>query len=665
MYRRVALALAVLAACGGGDDGGSTPTVAFDLDGPLAADTYWDLPWPSDLRLTAQGTPDVAGFPNKRDLALVAGPLAEAAKHVGWTVMPITYFRFTAPPPAHTLDTVLPADGPADAMLIDIDIDSPERLHRVPVVASTLFEDDFAPASLVAIAPRPGYVLRPSTTYAVIVMKSFAPGFVPPEAFTELATGQVPDHQRGHDAADLYTPLWLALSELGIARDDLLVATVFTTGDEVGVLRARTEAVRAMHDAVIADLHVDPVDGAAHDGFCELIGTVTFPQFQTGTPPFDTDGVFELDADGAPIMTGTMTVPLTITLPSREMPAAGWPLYQFFHGSGGVSAGVVDLGRSPTPDDMPEVGKGPGWVVARHGIAAASSALPLNPERFPGAKDTEYINFENLGAFPYTFQQGVIEQRLLLDALLELDIPQATVASCPGISLPTGGTGHHFDPDKLVAGGQSMGGMYTNLIGSVEERYGALVPTGAGGLWNLMILETALVPGVREFLAASFGTDGDQLNFVHPGLAALAMGWEIAEPVAAMSRIAHRPLAGFAPRNIYEPVGYNDIYFGTRVYDAAALAYGNQLAGDVVWPSMMDAGVPAAPPYPVAGNVTSQGITYTGVVVQHAGDGIIDSHYLYRQIEEIKHQYGCFLATYLATGVATVPAPGPITDPCQ
>src|SRR5436853_4854713 len=117
LSRAVVLLAVVLAACSG-DDGGSSATVAFDLDGPLAGDTYWDLPWPSDLRLTAAGTPDVAGFPNKRDLALVNGPLVEAAKRAGWPVMPVTYFRFTAPPPAHALDTVYPATGDADAMLV-------------------------------------------------------------------------------------------------------------------------------------------------------------------------------------------------------------------------------------------------------------------------------------------------------------------------------------------------------------------------------------------------------------------------------------------------------------------------------------------------------------------------------------------------------------------
>lgn len=56
---------------------------------------------------------------------------------------------------------------------------------------------------------------------------------------------------------------------------------------------------------------------------------------------------------------------------------------------------------------------------------------------------------------PYTFQQGVFEQRLLLDALLALRIPSAVLAGCRS-TLPGGVTEHKFSPDRLTAGGQSI-----------------------------------------------------------------------------------------------------------------------------------------------------------------------------------------------------------------
>ena len=85
--------------------------------------------------------------------------------------------------------------------------------------------------------------------------------------------------------------------------------------------------------------------GAGYDGFCALRGSIEMPQFQAGAPPFDTEGRFVLDGNDAPLVQATQTIPVTITLPKQAMPASGWPLYQFFHGSGGLSTGLVDLGR--------------------------------------------------------------------------------------------------------------------------------------------------------------------------------------------------------------------------------------------------------------------------------------------------------------------------------
>ena len=187
------------------------------------------------------------------------------------------------------------------------------------------------------------------------------------------------------------------------------------------------------------------------------------------------------------------------------MPDGGYPLMIYFHGSGGLSSAAVDMGRSPTADAPGEKGKGPAWVVAPHGFAIAASALPVNPERLPGAAETAYLNFNNPAAFRDTFRQGVIEQRLFLAALRGLEIPPATLASCSGPTLPASATSYHFDPDKLVAQGQSMGGMYTNLISAVEPRIKASVPTGAGGYWTYFIPKTTLISNVAGSIGLLFG----------------------------------------------------------------------------------------------------------------------------------------------------------------
>lgn len=647
---RVAAALALLLAAGCGDDV-SQPTVYFALGETTTADTFWDFPLPSDARLDAAGAPDFAAFPNKRSSAILTDLLTTVPRRYGWSTMPTAYFRFTAPPPTYTLDVVY-VRGPA--WLVDIDPESDERGRTFPVVVTSFQPDDFLPEGVVAIAPRPGIVLRANTTYAFVLTRDFAPGFERPASFDALATGGA-SSLTAH-----YEPLWPALEQAEIPADDVLVATVFTTGDEIARIRTRSEAIRELYEPAIEDVQL--VGGDTYDGFCRLSAQITMPQFQTGIPPFDTGGLFELDSADVPARQTDMTIPVVITLPKQAMPAGGWPLYQFFHGSGGLSTGLVDLGPTASAEDEPEPGKGPAYVVARHGIAAAGSALPVNPERLSFATDYSYLNINNLAAFPQTFQQGVFEQRLLLDALLALRIPDSVLAGCTGISSDSGE--HFFDPSKLTAGGQSMGGMYTNLVGAVEERYGALVPTGAGGLWNLMILESSVIPGARALVGLAFGVDDAQLSFVHPVMSVLALGWEIAEPITAMSRLARRPLPGLPARHIYEPVGLDDEFFPTSIYDAAALAYGNEQAGAQVWSSMQEAlaldGLDGLAPYPVTANLDGK----TRVVVQFEDDGIVDSHYIYRQLETVKHQYGCFLATYVQNGVPTVPPPNILAHPC-
>jgi len=629
MYR-----LSVLVALVACSSTAAAPTVFFETG---ARDTFFDMPFPSDLRLTTDGVPDMTDYPNPRSVPLLNSLLAAVGDRRGFPVMPVGYFRFTAPVPDHTITDVI---DPSLAELIDIDPASSEMGTSFPIVAATLIADQYIPDNLVALAPRPGLVLRPATTYAFVIHDEFAPGFAAPSGFTQLDNSALG-----------------AVVDLG----DVLVATTFTTADVVARTRARSEAVRAAYHPTIDNLTLS--NGSTYDGFCAITATITMPQFQTGTEPFDTGGTFQLDANDVPQMQGTMTIPLSITLPKTAMPANGWPLYQFFHGSGGVSTGLIDLGHSPTSADVPDPGKGPGYVVALHGIAAASSALPLNPERLKDASDYAYLNINNLEAFPFTFQQGVFEQRMFTDALLALEIPQSLVAAC-GIPAPAGGS-HHFDATKLVAGGQSMGGMYTNMIGAVEGRFGALVPTGAGGFWNLMILESTIVPGARGLLASALGIDDAQLSFVHPAMETLALAWEPAEPLVSMARLAHRPLDGLTARHVYEPVGMNDTYFPIDVYDAAALAYQNQEAGDAIWPSMQTAlavdDLSGLAGYPVKAN--RDGLTR--VVVQFMGDGIIDPHYIYRQLDSVKHQYGCFLETYLSDGVPTVSPPAGLTDPCM
>jgi hypothetical protein len=215
-----------------------------------------------------------------------------------------------------------------------------------------------------------------------------------------------------------------------------------------------------------------------------------------------------------------------------------------------------------------------------------------------------------------------------------------------------------------------MGGMYTNMIGAVEPRIEAVVPTGAGGFWSYFVLQTSLIEDLSSKIAVLLWLPGVKLSFLHPAMHLVETAYEPSDPAVFVPRLARRPLPSHPVRSIYEPVGYGDSYFPTTVYDAMALAYGHPEAGDIVWQSMQQAlalaGLDGIVPYDVTNNLTSEtGIPYTGAVVQYEGDGVYDPHALYSQRDEVKYQYGCFFESFLKTGTATIFAPKPLGSACS
>ncbi|MEC7525662.1 MAG: hypothetical protein VYE22_37615 [Myxococcota bacterium] len=658
-----------------GPDGGLEPAssaVRFSLEGDVnTQETFFEFPFPSDLRLAEDGTPDLTGYPNPR-VAIVDNLLPIAQDRPGWPTIPVGLFRFGAPLAPRAPGDHFPAAPESAVLLVDVDPDSPERGRLFPTIAETLPVDRYTGENLLGVAAFPGVVLPPDRTFAFVIRRSAndaegAPLEVP-EALTQLAAGETPSGAWGEAAAALYAPMFETLDDLGVPRDEVAAATVFTTGDVVARLRALSEAVLDAHTVTVDGLALDPGDGATHERYCELVGNVSQPQFQRGTPPFDEEGLFEIGDDGLPIEQRREDTRVVITIPKGPMPEGGYPLMVYFHGSGGVAAQVVDRGPRP-PGGAEAVGLGPAHMIAEHGIASVGAALPLSPDRLPGASSIEYLNFDNLAAFRDTFRQGVLEQRLLVRALETIEIDPALLEGCDGPSLPPGETHYRFDPDAFVATGQSMGGMYTNMIGAVEPRFRALVPTGAGGFWSFFILETTLIEAARDGVGALLRTRGELLSHLHPAMHLLEIAWEAAEPMVYMPRLSQRPLPGLPTRPVYEPVGQGDSFFPVQLYDAIVVAYGHPQAGDVVWSSMQDAlsvvDLDGVIDYPVANNLTAEdGTPYTGVVVQSAGDGFSDPHSIYVQVPEIRYQWTCFLATAIETGTGVVPAPAPEGTPC-
>ncbi|HTJ81625.1 MAG TPA: hypothetical protein VL400_07860, partial [Polyangiaceae bacterium] len=392
-----ALAVAALVSStilGCGDSGtttGGPPDTSVKLVFDLAADLhdaahFYDAPYPSDLRLDADGHPDLAGFPNPSSVATVTGLATEAEANPGFPVIPVAFLRLDGALAPRVPTDVIAAEPSAPIMLLDVDPASPEKGRLYPVIAQTLTPDAYTAENVLAVATRPGFILRASTKYAVVVLATAndadGKALGKNDLVERMASGGSP--ATGEEAAfALYAPLWDALEVAGVDATQVVAATVFTTGDVVAATAKLGDAVVDAYDVTLEGLALDAAD--IYPELCLLRGKVTLPQFQKGTPPYDTDGLFEIGADGQPKMQRMEEAPFAVVIPRTPMPADGYPLVLNVHGSGGFSVAMVQpVNDAGVPGDP----IGPAFPYATKGIGMAGVAMPVNPERLPGAEET-------------------------------------------------------------------------------------------------------------------------------------------------------------------------------------------------------------------------------------------------------------------------------------
>ncbi len=652
------LVILLLVSCGDDADPGVRALFSPDAEWN-SPENFYAFPIPHDARLV-DGRPQLTGMPRHDNTALIE-PLVELASDADhWPIVPVTYVAFEAP-----VATAQQADGAqplSRAYYVDVDPASPERGRQFQVVAHTLEQDVWTPANMVGFTTPPGQLLTPSTTYAFVLRREWGDSegqpLGVPEDFRELTRG------RGA-LQEMYAPLWATLELVGEDTADVAVATIFTTGDAVGAVAERSETIAAMHDAELVSLVVDPDDGLEHERFCELHGIARLPQFQGGVPPFNADGRIVV-VDGIPQVQRNDEVPFAIAIPREPMPDDGYPLVFYAHGTDGLSTQVIDRGPRMELGGPREVGRGPAHVLAGRGLASASMALLLGPQRVDDAPDRAYLNLSNLGAYADTFAQAIFDQRLFIDLMEALVVDAALLEACTGADVPASGARFDLSPGMMM--GQSAGAHMSVMTAAVDARIEAIVPTGMGGYWSELLATGSEVGGPPELFQLALGTRAT-LTPLHPGLNLLQLAWEPAEPLAFAQRVSERPLEGHAPRHVYAVSAQADGFHPEPLYDAMVVAYGLELTGDVLWTEMVDAlslaGLTEQPALPVSDNRDVQGVSRTMVTQQWMGDGRDDPHGVFQQRPEIQRQYACFFRTLVDRGTPTLSTVQPESTPCD
>lgn len=658
-----ALALVVLSTgCGGYS--AAPVTIAFD---PSSAD-FWALPFPSDLRRQPDGSYGFRNYPLQPGGRAVSNTLVEmwlssADERVrdGFGVDSAVYFLASgdldvSSLPATAADST---EAGASAYLLDVDPSSPERGRRLPMrVSFRATGDRYAPARLIQLVPVYGVVRRPSTLYAAVLTTGV-------KDTSGVPVGRsAPFHERLEDGDAHLAPLIEALEAEGADLDQVVAAAVFRTMDPSALARkiaAWTEALPA--PTLAAGWKV----AQEYQSYQVLTSTYTVPVIQGGERPYDDrgEGRIVFDAAGLPVVQSTQQVRLSLTVPKSPMPAGGFPLVMYLHGSGGEWYEGIDRSALPPtsprrqqPDTVP--GAGPAEFLARRGMMMAGFDFPIHGNRHDPPDTTGLVFYNLFGNVDATIDNYHVAtmELLILSRLLSTLSLEASLAP----TLDAGGAADgriRVDARRLMGMGHSMGSTLGVPWAALDPRIQAFFVSGGGGslaaIASTALEPTELRPVVESFVELG---PGGTLDEAHPLLHAFQNVWDLVDPIARARHVVHEPFPGIPAKHVFMTAGVRDGYFHPLAQNAMAGALGLSLGNEAIDPGLSEVlGLAGRAPLTLPGGQNVGGKT---AVVTHYAVPFNLGHYVAFDREDARHQYTCFLASL----GQRVPAAGALDAPC-
>jgi hypothetical protein len=698
------LPLAVLASCSSSSSKSSAPTgtqsvwiVPASLD-QLSDLDFYDHPWPSDLRRNPDGTIHCNGFYNPHLTIILqqyidtmcgteygsadagaeggsgydyydAGPPAPGV-FKGFSPAAAEYVRFTG-----DIDqTTLPADPPHAAMagssvqLIDVDPMSPEHGQR------KLLQTFFWPApdgvywvhDTLAVQPALGYPLRANTQYALVVTNAVTAAdgsTITPSSDLAEVLDLTPVEARVQAAHDLYAPAVAEVAALGIPASSIIQLAVFTTTDPTAEVFAAADDVHANVPAPTADPTQWTADDQTsdYDVYEGVYGPS--PNYQAGTPPYSsTGGNFVLDASGVPQVQNTFTQTFCLVVPSNTtmcpMPAGGYPIVLYAHGTGGDYRSIVDeedsFGDLMAQNCLASIGINQIFAGNRPGSPG------LSDPNYESDQDLLFFNPNNPNALRTNNQQGAVDFVQLARIFTETKLTVPASVSRTGTTIS-------FDPTKVIFLGHSEGGLDGPLFLAADNQALGGVLSGSAAMTSVALLyKTAPTPSVSQvvmtLLQLITPQEQAELNLFHPVLNFAQMVGDAADPVNYAKYIIQEPRTGFLPKSILQTEGVNPD--GTGDEDApplgieihsVALGLPRELPGvhtivEAPWGGLGDVTVPAAG---LSGNLASgQASGVLGQFVPPPGDS---GHFVAFDVPAAHAQVGGFCANLAVDPKGNVP----------
>lgn len=671
------LALLAAQACGT-EESGPTTQGLFQLQAGADADLYI-VPFPNQLRVTAQGTLDLARLA-KGQPALIQRYLDELAKNTlgGFALNAGAYFRFDAPIdpaclPASAADTVKPG---AQVRWLNIDKASPDYGKAIPVeVRFSETEGLYIGGNNLSVLPIAGMTLRPATTYAVLLTDGICDlqgGPVQPAAdFTLMLKDETPEadpHRRAHAT---FAPLRAFLKEQGLTG--LIAAAVFKTGRPTAIAEEARRAVLALAAPTGDKLEATGDLASAY----EIHGTYSAPNFQSGTAPYmdpKDGGDIKTDSTGKPQIARTESMRFALSIPKGTMPASGWPVVLYAHGTGGSYRSFVEDG---TADRLAEVKDSSGKVLANLAVVSIDQVLHGPRGGSSASPESTFFNVLNPAASVHNVVQAGIDNFSLLRMITGL-----TATSIPWKKgyIRTGSLTFSpalkFDASKVYFLGHSQGGLTGPVALAFESGFKGAVLSGAGGGAIQSLLEKTEPSSLKSVMELAVKEKVDRF---HPLLNLIQQLLEPADPLNYARLLQREPPQGQTPRHLLLTEGIVDHYTPNVTTEALALAVNVPLVGTVYRPvpALDQFGVKAVTG-PVAGNISTSSGSVTGGLCQFkartaspaktcksdadcedgdycsSGQCLEDGHFVIFRVNDAIQVYTRFLGTLARDGLPVI-----------
>lgn len=512
----------------------------FDPD----SDEWTSTGWPSDRYRNADGQVDLSNFPNP-DSELLATYL-ELGEEVlnGFGLNSAAYFQFDGFLDADALPTPLETMAPdAPVQWVNVSAYSSRYGERMPLhfrIYDYGLDLYYLPGTL-AMRPQYGFPLEEGSTYCVMVTR-----LVRDEDGHHLA--QNPRFAEALDSDPTLAPLRAWLPSSGLRREDLAVATCFTTQTATVALRRAVDVVATLEVPHVLQVEEPVVFGEFH-------GVYLSPNFQTGDKPYSSGGGFTFGEDGQPIVQNDEEIRFMLTVPrDASMPPAGWPVVLYAHGTGGD----YESCRSIASD------------VVSLGMALLCIDQPLHGSRGAGYSETEIVNYSFNFVNPRSgrtgFRQSAIDTVMLARMVVHGRFEWEGADTESGLSLT-------LDPDRLAFFGHSHGGLSGALVLGVEDHIKIAVLSGAAGILVETILRRKDPFDISAIVQALLGVWGDDLDSFHPAMTLIQTLVDATDPIN-YAPYWLKPAGTGAPKHVFVTEGTSDHASPAVATDALASAAG-------------------------------------------------------------------------------------------